>query len=152
MLSTPDNNMQWRPGILQQCAPYCRPASHTIRQISTANTKALLQSSIWTHSKSNEECHIVWPHVSIHTESSLNIRMLTYAEVCFKQFEELLSLEDFVRIPDDDSVRIETCSSILYNVISLCLADAFHRYISWTLHTTGRFAKAIHWAQHEPFS
>jgi hypothetical protein len=56
--------------------------------------------------------------------------MLKYAEVCFKQFEELLSLEDFVRIPDDDSVRIETCSSILYNVISLCLADAFHRYIS----------------------
>jgi len=27
MLGTPDDNMQWRPGILQQCAPYCRPAS-----------------------------------------------------------------------------------------------------------------------------
>jgi hypothetical protein len=40
----------------------------------------------------------------------------------------------------------------LYKVIPLCLADVFHRYIPWTLHTTRRFAKAFRWAQHEPFS
>ena len=57
------------------------------------------------------------PCVTVCHHISTGFYSLKYAEVYCKQFEELLSLEDFVRIPDDDSVRIETCSSISCDVL-----------------------------------
>jgi len=57
------------------------------------------------------------PRVTVCHQISTGVYSLKDAEVCCKQFEELPSLEDFVRIPDDDSVRIERCSSISRDIL-----------------------------------
>ena len=67
------------------------------------------------------------PGVTVCHHISTGVYSLKYAEVCCKKFEELLSLADFVRIPGDDSERIETYSSVSCDILVFgCCVSSFY--------------------------
>ena len=67
------------------------------------------------------------PGVTVCHHISTGVYSLKCAEVCCKKFEELLSLADFVRIPGDDSERIETYSSVSCDILVFgCCVSSFY--------------------------